>query len=132
MNIFDDFMKNSHLSGSFDVIHHRVVKVNFDDYENPDFENSETVSETIKAVNSDRSSYKWRTRDFGEIYENSGQISVPSDREYNKFARQGVKDKLQIGDDFYEIEEVFQDSFMGNEHVILTIQHLTDGDINLK
>jgi hypothetical protein len=125
MNIFDDFMANSHLSGSFLVTHERVIKVKEDDYETPSFEDSETVTETFMAVTSGRSSYEWKFKDYGEIRENDDDIVVPSDRVYNEFINKGVKDRLKIGEDWFEIDEVHDDTFMGNRQVVLKISHLT-------
>ena len=105
MAFFDDLIESS-LMNSFVVTHHKVTVVGFDEDERPSWEAStkQDPPPTFRALHNTSKTTDWLRRVTGNQIKDDTTIEIPSHVVIDEFESQGVKDKLQIGDRFFEAE----------------------------
>jgi len=123
MSFFDDLIQSS-LFNSFTVTHHKVTVVGYDDDERPSWDDSTIVESTFQALHNTSKTTDWIRRMTGNQIKDDTIIEIPSHIVIDEFEHLDMKDKLQIGDRFFEAEIISNQTMFDITYISVTIKHL--------
>lgn len=109
MKIIDSLIKKSNSWANVKLTHKKVTTVGYNDREEPSFEDSVIETTSFNATESEAPDYNSdvKYKSFGVINQELKVYTVPSDKTFNKFVSEGVRDRILVQGDVVTEYEVF-------------------------